>query len=423
VRDARVIAVAAGLVLGALALAAGEARAQLVVEIDPTLGAGVTDNAESVAAQYSPHPDELVQAGVGARLGYAGARVTHSFGYRLTGRWFVHGHGPSSLSNNFLWTSTEILSARWTLSEGATASLASTSVFQTVDSGTLATAMPQIVPAGQNLYLSVNANETLTYAPNPRRRYSQSIFASRVVYLHAVPGTTPPQTTSVAAFVRGEWDEARGQYNADLTATTLFVDQASLPSQGLASSQVTQWLLLQGMVGRRLDLTPAWMVEGRVGFVGMFLLDGIRGIIAPGALLGLNYKRLTWFANLTFQQSASPSIYTGDATLGDTAVARLALPLVPNEGLLVGGFGGYTYARISNAGGTQHAYDQQLVGAVLATRGQRVPFYASLEYTFTNTSYLAEGYDQHVRRQLLMLTVGTAFVFGPGQANPLRGIF
>jgi hypothetical protein len=163
-----------------------------------------------------------------------------------------------------------------------------------------------------------------------------------------------------------------------------------------------------------------WTIEGRGGALGVFLLDGVRGIIAPAWQVNASYKDELWFANISVMQAPSPNVFGGIATINDQIMARAALPLTRSELYFLTGYGAYMLGRISSAEGTTHAYDTIMFGGTLTARSPRHPFFASLDYVYSDLYFRL--YDIHSRRQLLMLNVGGTLIFGKGQPSPFRGL-
>lgn len=392
------------------------AAGEIIGEVDADLGVGVTDNATSTAPPNPILRDELFMIGGGGRVRYHGARVDHALGYQGSGRWYLEGHGPSGFAHNAAWQTTAVLTQALTLDLGATVGYARSSIFQTTDVRYVMT--PMLVPLGDVTFMNYAANEALSYEPSARWRFGQAFMASRIQIIDNSTTTVLPETAMIGGSLRAEKNLARDQYNADLTSTYM---DSTYPSGG---STNRSWVLVQGLVGWRREVNVQWSVEGRGGAVGVFLLDGLRGVVAPAFQLNAAYKRDTWFANFSFVQTATPNPYYANTALSDALLARAALPLTHSERYFFTAFASYVYGRsASSFGQLHHIYDTATGGATLTARSEKLPVWASLDYTFTDQRFLGGDFGGgHLQRQQLMLTVGGAFIFGKGQPSPFRGV-
>lgn len=416
-------ALALALTLGLLLLGGRAAAGELIGDLRGDLGLGITDNARSAPSvvtqtgmTYNPPGDGLATAGAGARLRYNGARVNHSLGYQVAGRWYLQGNGSSGFDHSVAWQTTAILSQTLTLDLGASAGYARAAVFDSVDPRYY---VPVLRPLGDNVIFSLSANEGLAYQPNPRRLFSQSFAASRVYVIESAPGNELPETTMLASSLRGEQALAINQINADVTTTYMKSDYAR---PGRADRE---WLLVQLLAGVRRDLNPRWSAEARAGAVGVFLLDGLRGIIAPAVQLTASYQSTPWFFNAMFTQTATPNPYYATTTIADAVLLRAALPLTRSERYFFMGYGSYVYGRTARGiGELNHVFDAFTVGATLTARSEKYPVFAALDYVFVDQEFVG-GFGPaggHLRRQQLMLNVGALLSFGKGQPSPFRGL-
>jgi hypothetical protein len=393
-----------------VALGASPARAgEIVGEVDAIAGAGATDN-----ARYSPvvKQADMILVGTGAaRLRYRGPMWSHSLGYQLAGTYYVLNRGPSGFNQNAAWQTTGVLSPQWTLNLGANGTYARMTVFDSVD---VRDVMPQLTPIGDIRYVSVSASESLLYEPNPRRKFAQALGVSRTHILDTPAMYNLPDTTLVTVNLRGDQRLSIDELNADVTGTYM-----RSVYEGNASP-MREWILAQGLVGWRRDINPQWSAEGRIGVVGVFLLDGLRGLIAPAFQFSAVYKRERWFANAMIAQTATPNVFGGQATLSDIALVRAALPLTRSERYYFMGWASYMYGRAATRQGSTHVFDNRTVGASLTARSERMPYWAALEYLFTDQAFVGSGIG--LQRHVLMLNVGGTFIFGKGQPSPFRGV-
>lgn len=405
---------ARALVLASLVLSAAPARAgEIIGEVDARAGVGITDN-----AQYLPGDaklrDEFLSGTAAGRLRYRGPLWNHSLGYQATGNVYLEDIGPSGYSQSAAWQTTGIITPQWKLDLGVSGSYAQTTVFDRED---VQTVMPRLTPLGKTTYASFSANQALTYEPNPRRRFTEAFMASRIHVLDAPPQVGFPDTTLIGGNLRGEQQLSIDQINADITGAYM---KSFFPN---GRGQDREWILLQALAGWRRDLNPQWSVEARFGALGIFLLDGVRGIIAPAFQLNAAYKRERWFANASLQQTVTPNVWGGSATISDVALVRAALPLTRSERYYFTGYGSYMYGRQATSSGSRHVFDNRTVGATLTARSEKRPFYAALEYIFTDqVFYDGSGGSVPLRRQMLMFNVGGTFIFGKGQPSIFGGV-
>jgi hypothetical protein len=411
---------AAVIAVGTVLLAGRPAGAEVVYEVLPAVAVGATDNAlgtpTPIPPQTEPQPVADVFGSVmgNARIRYRGARAENAVGYRLNlTRYLRTEH--STQSHELAEIATFNLSATLDLQLGASATYSRTSSFSGVDAMTV---MLQGLPPGDRQYISLAANEGLSYQPNPRRRYSQSVRCSNLRYVNVPAGMPAPETTTVGTTLRSQWEAARDAWSAQLDVA----DSHTVTPQG-----ATDTILVMALGGWRRELSVAWALDTQGGAMGIFTPQ-LDGVIGPTGVATLGYRRLTWFASLTVAQTPSLNVFNGSATINDQAVARLALPLTTDERLNVIGFSGYTYARaaFSSRSGfsSQRVYDQRMAGVSLTGHTRTLPFWGSLDYSILDQHGNADGGgvfpDQ--RRQTIMLTVGGAFVFGAGTPPVFRSV-
>src|SRR5262245_46212463 len=184
--------------VAATALAAGAARADVIYQLEPLVGAGATDNARVTGV--GPTGTEKVSdsytiAGGNMRLAYTKARLQLTIGYRVGYTQYFRTDGMTTFTNNLALQSAVELSALWRLGFGVNATLTRASGVNPIDP---ATTQQQAVIAGSTRYLGTGAVQTLAYQPNPRQGYGQTLSASQVRYLESTINGVPvnlPNTT------------------------------------------------------------------------------------------------------------------------------------------------------------------------------------------------------------------------------------
>jgi asparagine synthase (glutamine-hydrolysing) len=329
VRNRSRLWVTLALAVGFVPAAGGGAfAAEIVAAVDTDLGLGITDNASASVPEFA-HRDELATAVAGAAVRYRGTRAQHSLGYNLTGRWYFEGYGPSGLTHSAIWQTTATLTQKLMLDVGASAGYSRTGAFESVD---VRYVTATVKPIGDVRYVTYAANEALTYSPNPRRTFSQSFGAQQTHVVAQAPMQEIPDSTLIGGTVRFAQDLARDQLNADVMVSRLTTIYAS-------GSGNLQWLLVQALAGWKRDLSLRWSLEGRGGALGVFLLDGVRGVVAPAWQVNASYKNELWFATLSVMQAPVPNPFGGYATINDAVTLRAALPLTRSELYFLTGYG------------------------------------------------------------------------------------
>jgi hypothetical protein len=401
-------------VVGAVTVgSAGAARADLVLEGLPTVSVGYTDNAALVppATPGVPPPmsDEFgIVAGI-ARARLRKAHADHSLGYRLAETFYLHSRGPSSLAQELAWLSDLSLSAPTQLRLGASVAYGRTSNPTGVDF----TGVPVVQSGISSSIVSLAATEELVHVVGRRSRILQTLRFAGVHYLNAP--TAFDGTFVVGAFVRGEHEVGQSLFSLELDVADNIVPGAPV------SDQV---LLLQSLAGWRRDLGLAWWVELKAGALGVLDFHGTE-ILEPAGVASLNYRQIYWFTTLSASQTATANLFIGAATISDQAMLRLALPLARSERYLLSGYGGYTYARLIDDMGTHRGYELRVAGASFTVRSERLPIWASLDYTYSHqfgNQDLPPDTIPSLERQTVMLTVGGAFAHGAAAPAMFHGV-
>jgi hypothetical protein len=388
-----VLAVAAAVSFGSPA----RVRAEVVYDLAPSAGVGITDNANLTS---TPLSDEFSILGASARARYLGAAATHSLGYRLAWTHYYEGHGIDNLSNEITLLSVFNVSRKLELHLNADAILSRVS---RIPLGNPATALPpQGAAGGNDLFLAVTGGEELVYHPDGRWEYLESLNATRVHYLQS---PSPPDTLTLNA--RGRVDRLVGLNSYSLEMTSLGT---------LAGSNS---LIMQLLAGWRREISLRWTGEVQLGLTGIFL-PHVSPSVGPAGNASLGYRRIAWFANLSVARVPTPNLFLGAPTINNQAVLRLVLPLNQTETAAIAGTAGYVYANPVNDQFTK-AFDQRSAGVVLSSKFGRLPVFGSLEYTV-----LSQHNNPNVPiapnlfRQVLMLNINGLFTFGPG-TPPILG--
>ena len=400
--------------VAALALVAGAARAEITVQVMPSLGVGITDNAAASTATTSPG-GAFATGSVAASARTAGALASHTLAYRLAYTRFFQDRSPTILTNAVAWTSSFKPTALLDIGLTASALLSRTS---RVDENDLTAVMPQASVGGTTQFLNTALAETLSYQPTGTRTFEQGLTLAQVRYFDAAQDL--PTTTYVLGRVRGTVLAGRNSFYLDVQLADAYTPVDPAMMVGVFASGHT--LIGRVLAGWHHELSPSWSSNIAAGPLVMFTPEGT-GVIAPAGIAALIFARHPWFATLSVSQEASPNLYLGEATINDAALARVALPLTRSDLVFVTGFAGFIYARIANDQGTLgRAFDQRMAGVALTGRLQTLPLAAELMYTIVdqNGGMIAGRMVPDLFRQTLMLSVTGVFQWGKG-TPPLFG--
>jgi hypothetical protein len=400
------------------------ARAELVFEMGPAASVGWTDNAANAPTDLPSQADEFASLSVTGRVHYRGSRTDQALGYRFSATRYLHLSVLDTLSQELAWVSTYNLTAQLDLTLGASAMLARLTSY-TFDNPALG-GDPQAVRNGNLEYLSTTATQGLKYSPTARHHYLETFQVTRVAYLSG----SLPVTIYAAGDLRAAWDAARDTGTLELTVSDTYVptytpvpSPTGAASAPLPASETGQRLFVQLLGGWKRDLSPTWSVDASLGALVISDLSG-DGFWAPAGIADLVYRRFTWFATLSVSQTTAPNFFIGGATLNDQAIARLTLPLNHSELLFVGGYASYTYARVADDSAHEKVFDLTSVGASLTAHARRSPLWGSLDYAFAEqhgSSLAIFGDVPTRRRQVVLVTIGGSFDFGPGTPPLFRG--
>ena len=400
-------------VAGAVVVAgAGGARADYVLEGLPSASVGYTDNARLVPPSMNPVSDEFGVIAGTARAHLRQGNADHSLGLRMSDTFYFHGRGPMALSMELAWLSELRLSAPTQMRLGASLAYGQSSTPTGVDVAGGATAQSGLT----SRYVSLGATEELVHQVGKRSRVLQSFRFAGMHYLRSFLDFT----TSV---VVGANARAEREFGQNLLSVEADVADNITPGVVGASDQL---LLAQALAGWRRDLGLAWWVQLKAGALGILDFHGTQ-VLEPAALAEVTYRRIYWFATLSGAQTATANLFIGAATISDQAALRLALPLARSERFFLVGYGGYTYARLFDDTGTHRAYELRTAGASFTARGERLPIWASLEYTYSRQFGNGNDLSTAIRiddleRQTVMLTVGGAFVHGAAPPPIFHGV-
>jgi hypothetical protein len=438
-RAAAVVAVF-GILAAGLLVTRG-ARAERAYDFLPSASVGVTDNASAASNKIyvtDPlDPTKLIPVNNPNRradgfvtlsaTGRAHALTMHSdnsLGLRVSDTFYILGYGPTALMIELAG-----VSALSTWGSALQLRLAAGLTYGKTSSPTRAdinSALPTVLPANANPYVSGTASEEALYSWSPRTRLFQSLRFAGVDYLnHAAPAANsaglPPVNFSfvVGGTLRLERDFLDNLFLLEGNLADSVVPNRSDQIPGLAD----QVLLTELLAGWRRDFGIAWSAEVKAGALGVFDSTGTH-IIEPAGSAAVGYRQLYWFAQLTGFHSVVPNVFIAAATISDSVQLRFALPLGRSERYYALGFGGYSHARLADSQGTHRAYDLWTAGASLTARSEKYPIWGSLDYMVsTQTGNQPEGGAiPDIDRMALILTVGGAFTTGREQPPIFHGV-
>jgi hypothetical protein len=408
---------AAALAAGAVTTGTGgaPARADVIIQIIPSVTAGITSNANAASAPELRQRDEFGTAGVSATVRYARARTTYSLGYLLAYTRFFEGHGPTTITNAVTLSSQLSLTGALDLGFGATIGFSRTSgVVATSD---LTMPIPQAAVGGTSEFLSLGASQNLSYRPSAKRTFTEGLGVSQLRYINAARAL--PTTTVFSFQGRGTQTFGRDSGYVDMQLFDVY-NQFAVVADRFAEAHTFTVRLVAGWAR---ELSAMWAASLDAGPMMVFKLTGPL-VIAPSGSASLTYTRRPWFASLTLSQIPAVNLFFGDTTINDQAVVRMGLPLNRAESIFVTGFAAYVYARIASTIGSVggKAFDQQTAGFALGARPMRLPIAASLQYLFLNqdSGGVAGRPVSNLASHTLMLTVGGILAFGKG-TPPLFG--
>ena len=372
------------------------ARAEVVYDLSPSAGVGITDNARLTNPALS---DQFSILAATTQVRYLGARWTHALAYRLAWTHYYEGNGLDNLSNELTELATFMPRANLEVHLGASGTLSRISRLELIGAapGTVMAPPPTAQVAGTNLYVAAAGTEEAIYRPDARWQLVESGNVTRITYLDS---PAPPDSLLITLRGRAERIMARDTYFLESQSSVTFTAGDSLISQLMA--------------GWRRDITVAWSSELQAGVMGIFR-ENLSPAIGPAAVGSLNYRRIFWFANLTVSRLPTANIFLGQPTINNQAVLRLTLPLTRDETAVISGMAGYTFANPSNDQFTR-AFDQRIASALIGTRFGKLPLYGTLEYSVLsqhgNANVMSPVPD--LFRQVLMLNLRASFTFGPG---------
>ncbi len=396
------------------------ARAEIAYDILPSLSLGATDNAAAAPPWNNPKSDEFTIVNAVARAHTLSAHASHQLGFRFADTFYWHKRGPTTLTLELAEMSDVNVSPRWHLRLAAGATYGRTSSPSALD---VNGGVPVALPARANPFILGAATEEGHYLINLRSRFIQALRISGVHYIREgqpapVPGLPPPIDYS---YVPG----ATLRYEHDVGENLVLVqgDVADSIAPGRGPGLADQVLLTQLLGGWGRQLGFYWNTEVRAGALGVFDFQGTK-VIEPAGIATIGYRQVAWYVTLSASQLAVPNVFIAAATISDQVAARLALPLSRSERYYVLGYGGYTYARLTDIQGLHRGYDLRFAGVSFTARHEHIPLWASVDYTYSsqigNTS--EGGTIPDLERQAVMLTVGYAFSTDHEQPPVFHGL-
>jgi hypothetical protein len=388
----------------ALSLGRSTAHADVVFELIPSVSVGVTDNA---LLTVTPVRDEFGVLGVNAHLRSEGARSIFTLGYRLGVTRYFERHGIDTVTNAVLGQSLFRPTAKLELLLTAGGTLSRSSG---IDAGDVSAVIPAGTAGGTTAYFNTTAGEELTYRPRAQYLLGQSLTFGRLDYFGAAAPGLPSGSTTLTGAVHGDLIRARDIFSLGASLTDFFA--SAVPG---TTGESQTWLVdVRGRWHRSISVALATDLE--VGVAAAYR-SGIAAQYGPTFLAGVGYHRELWFATLVVSQSQVANPFLAQVTTNDQALARLAVPLNRQELVTLGGFA--SYLRANQGTGYTRLYDQRAAGAVLSAHLARRPFWGAIEYTYLNqqgnpavNSGIVPTGELH--RQLLILSLGGSFAWGPG---------
>ncbi len=388
----------------ALSLGRSTAHAEVVFELVPSASLGVTDNALLAVV---PVRDEFGVVGVNAGLRSEGARSLFTLGYRLGATHYFEHHGIDTVTNAVLGQALFHPTAKLDLRLTAGGTLSRSSG---VDSGDVSAVIPAGTAGGTSAYVSSNAGEELIYRPRAQYLLGQSLTFGRVDYFGGAAVGLPSGSTTITGAVHGDLIRARDIFSLGASVADFFA--SSVP--GTTGESQTFLVDVRARWHRSISVALATDLEAGVAAA---YRSGSATDYAPTFLAGIGYHRELWFATLVVSQSQVANAFLAQVTTNDQALARLAVPLNQQELVTLGGFA--SYLRANQGTGYTRLYDQRAAGAVLSAHFARRPFWGAIEYTYLDqhgNPALASGVvpTGNLHRQLLILSLGGSFAWGPG---------
>jgi hypothetical protein len=432
-------AAALGILLAGTAIEA-RALADVVYELAPTVGGGATSNvytydynynnpADPAAASRQRFDASFTTVGGTMRLRHKGNRFETGLGIRAIYTQYLVAGAPNMFSGNLAWDSAWKLDALWTLRLLADATFTRTNGN---DFGDPATIIPhgQLAAPVSVYYLTADAAEDVSYEPSPRRGYGENFSVSQLRYFQNAQDVqntqggmfVPLPTTDVFALaLRANRMMARENYTLQAALGDAYTETD--PAVGVVSEIPGHNFYGRALLGWGHEYSPYWSTLLQAGPAVMFRVDGTGAVVAPAGTAAVNYRRVPWYASLSAIQTPAPDLYLGGAILTDQVMARVALPLSKSELFFIGGYGGYTYARMANRmGDLQRNYDQFMGGVSLYGRMRKFPLTGGITYVAIsqrgNASPTMSAPD--LAMQTVFVSLSSNFAWGPG-TPPLFG--
>jgi hypothetical protein len=395
------------------------AHADVLFHLLPAVGIGVTDNAGTASSTGDKVADGLVTASVGAGTQYTRALSIHHLDASVLYTKYIEGHGPSALTAILAWASLFKLSSSIDLTVGAQGSVARATPIVTVADITAVT--PSAYTSSTTYYLTTTVSQGLTIKPTPRQIYGESLAFSQARTLDS-PMAGLPTTNALTGKLSGGWLSARDSFFIEPMASVAFTDGTTVAPTAIPING--QVISADVMARWQHEIGVTWTSQLAAGPLAIYQSDRATAYNFM-ALAALSYHELPWFASVGVSQAPIPNLYLGAVTLNDEASARAAVPLTRNQLVFLAGFGGYTYARLSDTDGHfHHAFDLIAAGAALTSQFRNRPFALSLVYTISDQRGVATTTlpaVASIERQTLMLTLTGIFSWGPGTLPLFRG--
>jgi hypothetical protein len=391
------------------------ARAAVIYQLTPTTSVGATSNAQALASGSASTFSGLYLTAQ-ARLDQP--RHRHSLSTGLTYTHYFATGTRDTVGTSLTATSAFDITGALGLSLGAGATVSRTSSVAT------ATAPGQAALPGSRLYVASSATEGLGYQATQRLRLGQSFGVNRVDYLtdslQSSPGGRP--STGLSAGLNSSYSWTNDGVSLDVTGTDLIAGPGTDPLGNPIQGGHT--LLGQATAGWHHDYSLVWSSELRGGMAWMMPPSG-KVTPLPAGMASLDYRRFPWFGGVSVSHAPVANLFLGVATVNDSLLFRLSVPLDRGEMVVLAGTASYSRGRAADQSDPiagVYNYNQLAAGGVLSVRFRERPLFGSVSYTLMDqqgTSPMS-GQSLNVVRHTVLLNLTASFMFGPG-TPPLTG--
>jgi hypothetical protein len=418
VRRGVVLATAMSLGVAAAAHAQGVALQGIV-----SASGGYSDNIASApdipaAGMAGPQSDSFAAISPQLVLSYGGARTVQRFSYVFSANLYTTHSEANTYSHHVDWSGYFEPTARTTLLTGIDVSGGQFNAFQLQKPADQAMLAP--LPQGGFGYLAASGSETLTYLPDPRWRYFETL---------GIAGFGPIASQSaVTSYTFGLTLGAQRSFtfdalSADLRSTyALFGDPPAGGNSLVGSDQILETAAAHW----RHDLRFSWSTELWAGASLVFLADDPSRYgyqLSGGA--SLRYASTEGQAELAYARQAVPNVLVAQAFFVDEVSLRGSLPLGRTNLLASAGLG-YQHGSLINLGSGRESntIDVYLADAQLAWHPQPWPLGLAVRYQRFQQSAEAPpgmmGAAPSLTRNVVLLSVSASWPNGAAPVLPYR---